>query len=165
MKHFYSVVILFCVVMFGSQVLAAEHDLDNNVALHGLTNLSVFFDVNVGNAGLLNKRMDLIDRTITQLKQANTKVIAVIGFRSGASRFVTKEADYIIDEELEHKKAVQTWVRKFVSQGIRVEQCSLAAEQQGIAFGDFMPEVAVVKNGYVSMIGYQAKGYAVIPMD
>jgi intracellular sulfur oxidation DsrE/DsrF family protein len=30
---------------------------------------------------------------------------------------------------------------------------------------DFLPQVEVVENGYVSLIGYQQQGYALLPLD
>jgi hypothetical protein len=49
--------------------------------------------------------------------------------------------------------------------GMRLEQCGLAADMQGIARTDFLPQLEVVGNGYVAMITYQGQGYAYVPMD
>ncbi|MBC8316450.1 MAG: sulfur reduction protein DsrE, partial [Desulfobulbaceae bacterium] len=63
------------------------------------------------------------------------------------------------------KKKVHEWVRSYKARGIVVEQCLIAAGLQRIAPEDFIPEIDVVENGYISMIGYQAKGYSQVPMD
>jgi intracellular sulfur oxidation DsrE/DsrF family protein len=56
-------------------------------------------------------------------------------------------------------------VREFSKSGIVVEQCAIAAEIFDIPQEDFIPEVKVVGNGYISLVGYQAQGYSVVPMD
>ena len=46
-----------------------------------------------------------------------------------------------------------------------MEQCGLAADMQGIATTDFLPQLEMVGNGYMAMITYQGQGYAYVPMD
>jgi hypothetical protein len=46
-----------------------------------------------------------------------------------------------------------------------LEQCMLAAEVYEIDPEDILPEIDRVKNGYVSTIGYQAKGYSLVPVN
>jgi intracellular sulfur oxidation DsrE/DsrF family protein len=49
------------------------------------------------------------------------------------------------------------------SQGIEgFEQCSVAAREQGINVEKVLPEIRVVGNGFISLMAYQAKGYAYI---
>lgn len=48
---------------------------------------------------------------------------------------------------------------------IDVEQCYIAAGFQEIDVADFLPEVDLVTNGYVSLIGYHSQGYGLVPMD
>jgi len=138
---------------------------DNSNALKDLTEAKVYFDVSLDKADALLMRMDLVERTLTQLREAGLAVTAVVGFRAGASRYITAGKHYVLDEEIETKLKIGEWVKSFAASDIRVEQCSIAAAQQGIVPADFLPEITIVKNGFVSLIGYQAKGFAVIPMD
>jgi len=32
-------------------------------------------------------------------------------------------------------------------------------------FGAVLPQISVVQNGYISIVAYQNKGYALLPMD
>ena len=158
--------IRLCVIVFlwSSPVFAAGSGFDNSSALEGLTEVQVYFDVTQGKADVLLARMDLIERTLKQLEQDSIAVTAVIGFRAGASHYITAGKDYVLDEEIATKLKIGAWVQQFSQSGITVEQCSIAAAQQGITAADFLPEVTVVQNGFVSLIGYQAKGFAVIPI-
>ena len=43
-----------------------------------------------------------------------------------------------------------------------VEQCSVAIRQQGTKAENVLPEVKVIGNSWISLMAYQAKGYAYI---
>jgi intracellular sulfur oxidation DsrE/DsrF family protein len=43
-----------------------------------------------------------------------------------------------------------------------VEQCSIAIRQQGTKAENVVPGVKVIGNGWISLMAYQAKGYAYI---
>jgi intracellular sulfur oxidation DsrE/DsrF family protein len=43
-----------------------------------------------------------------------------------------------------------------------MEQCSVAAHEQGIKPDKVMPAIKVVGNGFISLMAYQARGYAYI---
>ena len=45
-----------------------------------------------------------------------------------------------------------------------MELCSIAADAKKIDKGDFLPGIEVVANGYISVIGYQSKGYNLVPI-
>lgn len=140
-------------------------NFDNSRSLKGLKQAQVYFDVSLKDDRLLVLRMELVDRTVKQMEEAGLDVDGVIGFRGGASRFITQNDYYVLEEEVSNKRKIQDWVKRFSSKGIAVEQCAIAAEILDIPTKDFLPEVTVVGNAYVSLVGYQAKGYSVVPMD
>ena len=144
---------------------AYSADLKNTDALNGLTEAKVVFDINLGHPAPLLLRLSFIEKTYNQLKSFGTTPVFVLAFRGGASRFVTKGDSYLPAEDLADKRKVEAWIDTFSNRGIALEQCALAAELQKIDTGDFLPQVTVVANGYISMIGYQNKGYAFVPMD
>ena len=148
-----------------SAALASGHGYDNDRSLNGVEQTSIYFDVNLKDDTLLAFRMDLLDRTIKSLEEAGLDVRAVIGFRGHASRFITKDDHYVLEEEIDNKKKIQNWIRQFASRDIVVEQCAIAAQILDIPTEDFLPEVSIVGNGYISLVGYQAQGYSVVPMD
>ena len=150
-----------------SFVPAAAEEYKNSRALSNLSAVKVYFDVNIVHPGLLVRRLEFIDKTLAQLVKAGVTPEFIIGFRSTASNYVTKGSeDYVFeDEEIEAKKKVHAWVKRFKKQGIIMEQCMLAAELHEIDPKDFLPEIELVLNGYISMIGYQAKGYSQVNMD
>ncbi len=148
-----------------STAVAAERSYDNDRSLNGVERASVYFDVSLKDDELLVFRMDLLDRTIKSMEEAGLDVSAVIGFRGHASRFITRDDHYVLEEEIDNKKKIQNWISYFSSRDIVIEQCAIAAQMHDISTDDFLPEVTVVGNGYISLVGYQAQGYSVVPMD
>lgn len=140
-------------------------NFDNNRSLKGLKQAQVYFDVSLKDDKLLVLRMELVDRTVKQMEEAGLEVNGVVGFRGGASRFITQNDHYVLEEEVSNKRKIQDWVKRFSSKGIAIEQCAIAAEILNIPTKDFLPEVTVVGNAYISLVGYQARGYSVVPMD
>jgi len=153
-------ILVTCSISFSSQT-----SFDNNLSLNGVTKAYVYFDISLKEDELLVFRMDLLDKTIKMMEESGLEVTTVIGFRGGASRFITKDDHYVLEEEVENKKKIQDWIAHFSSQGITVEQCAIAAEINDIPPDDFLSEIKIVGNGYISLVGYQAQGYSIVPMD
>lgn len=125
----------------------------------------VYFDVSLGVPHKLEIRLMIINKTYDQLLKQGYQPEFVVGFRSMASYFVTKGDDYVEPEDLAFKKKIHQWVKTLKKRGIRIEQCLLSADFVDIEPEDFLSEMELVENSYVSMIVYQNKGFAQITMD
>lgn len=138
---------------------------NNSAALSGLKATKAYFDVTVADPKLLLIRLQLVEKTYSQLTAAGVVPVFVIGIRGKASIFFTKGSDYVLDMDLADKNQIASLVKKFTIQKINIEQCLIAAGMHHIDAADFLPQVKLVDNGYASMIGYQSKGYGFVPMD
>lgn len=156
--------ILIVILLFTCSPLYASEPR-NDDALKGLTAAKVVFDINVGKPNMLLLRLKFVDKTYQQLSKFGVTPSFVLAFRGKASRYVTNTEDYVHPDDLAKKREVEEWIKHFSKTGMTLEQCELAAELQGIDNDEFLPQVKVVANGYISMIGYQNKGYAFVPMD
>ena len=150
-------------LLFSTATYATE--LKNDAALAGLTETRVIFDINQGDPARLLLRLKFIDKTYQQLTSFGTTPKFVLAFRGKASRYVTAGEDYLPPDELADKRRIEEWIARFSKAGMALEQCAMAAELQRIELDEFMPQIEVVANGYISLIGYQNKGYAFVPMD
>ncbi len=159
MKHLLIVLLVLC-----PSILWAGN-LDDKQALGDLTSLKMVCDVNVGKAKLLLRRLELIDETYSQLIDAGVTPTVVVAFRGGASLYVTRGVKYVDPKDAGTKKEIQGWIDQFSQNGFRIEQCAIAAKAQKVDPADFLPAVTVVQNGYISIVAYQARGYALLPMD
>jgi uncharacterized protein len=155
--------LLVCILFVSSAVHAAPAEKVS--ALQGLTHVKIVCDMNVGEPKLLLKRMELLDTTYRQIAAAGLKATVVVAFRGKASYFVTKGDGYVPAGAKDAKVKARSWIERFKKNGFVIEQCAIAAEMLDIDLKDFLPQVEIVENGYVSLIGYQQQGYAFLPMD
>ncbi len=153
---------LILLLLYGS-VSAAE--FRNDAALAGLNATKAVFDINQGDPEVLLLRLNLIDQTYRQLNAFGTPPQFVLAFRGKASRYVTAGEEYVKPFDLPYKKQIEEWISQFKQRGMVLEQCALAANMLNIDTGKFLPQIKVVANGYISLIGYQNQGYALVPMD
>ena len=56
----------------------------------------------------------------------------------------------------------QETLRQMKKDGVKLEICLYAAKVMGVDTGTVIPEIDHVDNGFVSVIGYQMQGYAVV---
>lgn len=146
-------------------VLAFGGNLDDRAALADLKAVKIICDVNVKEAKLLLRRLELIDETYTQLLDAGVTPTIVVAFRGGASQYVTRGDKYVDAKNAGIKKEIQGWVDQYRQHGFRLEQCAIAAKAWKVDQADFLAPIHVVQNGYISIVAYQSRGYALLPMD
>ena len=159
-----SILLTFLLSIFLLPQTASSQQEDDLRALANLSELKVYFDIKAASAAKLEKRLIWINDTYDQVRQQGLKATFIIGIRSQASFFVTKGDEYIDEEEIPTKEKIEKWLQHLVKRGIHIEQCGLSAELFDIDPQDFFPELTVVKNSYVSIGGYQNKGYAYVSM-
>ncbi len=156
---------MICLMAFFVPVVAIAEPLNNKTALRGLTETKFVVDVTIGEPELLLLRMNLLDSTYSQLIDAGVTPTVVVAFRGKASRFITKSDKYLPLEHQKYRLEMKTVLELFNELGFTLEQCGIAAAAQKIDPEDFFPQVKVVQNSYISLIGYQNQGYAFVPMD
>jgi hypothetical protein len=157
--------ILFIPISTSSHAGSQSDSYNNDKALKGLTETKAYFDVTVGEPKPLLIRLQLIEKTYQQLVTAGVTPAFVVGIRGKASIFFTRGKDYVLDIDLPEKEQIAAIVKKLNAIKIPIEQCRIAAGFEDIDAADFLPEVELVANGYLSMIGYQSQGYGFVPMD
>ena len=159
---FICLVILLSSAAYGSPPAAKYKNVR---ALQGLKETRAYFDVTVGDPKLLLIRLQLVEKTHNQIASAGVTPVFIIGVRGKASRYFTNGDGYVLDSDLADKAKIAAQVKKLHTLQINIEQCSIAAGFEDIDVADFLPEVELVANGYVSMIGYHSRGYGLVPMD
>ena len=158
---------LLLTLLLGFFVLPPPASSQNNadiLALADLSSLKVYFDVKADSAAKLEKRFQWIYETYEQASQQGLKVAIVIGVRSKASFFVTRGDEYVDEEDLLLKGKIEKWLKRFATMEIPMEQCGISAKLYDIEADEFLSEIRVVKNSYISIAGYQNKGFAYVPM-
>ena len=158
-----SIYLCICLILASTMSYAAR--FNNEKAVKGLSGIKIVCDVNVGDPDLLLTRMYFLDTTYSQLVDMGVKPTIVLVFRGKASLFITKNDKYIRPEYRKQRLEMKGWLEQFHELGFTIEQCYIAAKSHKIDTKDFLPQVEIVANGYISLVGYQSQGYAFLPMD
>lgn len=143
---------------------AAAQTADDSHALKGLTVAKIAFDVHEGDPKRLLARLDVIDETRKSLIQQGVKPHFVVAFRGPATKLVQTDMDKIKAEDRPSAAKVAAKLKELSkAPGVEgFEQCAVAVRTQGTDEKKVLPEVRVVGNGFISLMAYQAKGYAYI---
>jgi hypothetical protein len=165
MKSLLQFMMILLLVVVTVRIGPAAETYNNSDALTGVREAKVYFDVNVGEPAKLLNRLQLIDATYDQLVASGISPLFIVGIRGKASNYFTRGDDYVVDTDLPIKKQIEARIDRFKARHFRLEQCYIAVGLYDIDVDDILPQLEVVASGYVSMIGYQSKGYAFVPMD
>jgi intracellular sulfur oxidation DsrE/DsrF family protein len=135
-------------------------------ALQGLKSIKAVFDFRTGNPQSALLPLKLIhdtfkDKNITAItKKPAFKVV----FLGPAVKLVsTNKESFSADEKKILDEIAQT-ITAMSKEGIRFEICMVAVKVFGVEASSILPEIKQVHNGWISLIGYQAKGYSLVPV-
>ena len=154
-----------CFLVLLSGAVYAEKPSDED-ALRGLSEGKVIWDVTVSDPGRLLFLMRVIEETYEDLVRQNVKPDMIFTFHGRVLKLISTEPlDLSIDEEQAQEELLQLIENFGKRPGVKMESCSVAARFLGIGNDTIIPQVKPVGNTFVSLIGYQQKGYALIPID
>ena len=137
---------------------------DDKAALAGLSEVKVAFDITTADAKALLNRLNVIDETRQSIISQGVKPSFVLAFRGPATRLVQTDSSKFKPEDRETVEKIAAKIKAMSqSPGVAsIEQCSVAVRQQETKIADVLPDIKVVGNSWISLIAYQAKGYAYI---
>jgi len=155
--------VLFVAMLFtGTAAVAAGYD--DQQALAGLKEVKVAFDLTTGDPKALLGRLNIIDETRQSLIHQGVTPHFVLTFRGPATRLIQTDQSKIKPEDREGAAKIAAKLAEMRrAKGVEnLEQCAVAAREQGTRPEDVVPSVKVVGNAWISLMAYQAKGYAYI---
>jgi intracellular sulfur oxidation DsrE/DsrF family protein len=112
----------------------------------------------------LLKQLEVIEETRQSLIKQGVKPDFVITFRGPATKLVQTDQSQIAAEDRENATKVAEKVSALkTAKGVTsMEQCAIAVRLAGTKPENVLPAIKVVGNGFISLMGYQAKGYGYI---
>jgi intracellular sulfur oxidation DsrE/DsrF family protein len=144
----------------------AEGKPDDSASLKGLNSAKVVFDITQGDPQKLLQRLSLIEETAQTMASQGVTPNFVLAFRGPASFYASSDRARIPADKLTLAEQIATKIKEMSGQsGVQFEQCSVATRVLKIDNKTVYPEVKVVGNSWVSLAGYQNRGYAYIPID
>ena len=159
----YAIGLLVAVTL--ASVSAAADKPNDTDALQGLATGKVVWDINMTDPKKLSLYLSVIQETYTDLVRQGVKPDMVFAFRGRSVTFVSTDRD---DIPLEQHHFLDTVADQLADlnkrEGVKMEACSVACRLFGVNPSSLLPGIKPVGNTFVSLLGYQAKGYAIIPI-
>lgn len=148
-----------------SMVVAADNEYNDANALKGVTETKGLFDINISQPGKLKLYLSVIKKTHADLIRQSQKPDFVIAFRGASVRLITTETWSFSAEDQEALKDSAQLLKDLQSLGVQIEACSIATDLFKVDNNSLLPGIKVVGNTFVSLIGYQSKGYSLVPIQ
>lgn len=133
-------------------------------ALDGLNDIKVVFDVRASKAKTAAIYLDLIhqtfkDQNIRNVTQQPDFVVVLAG---GTTKLVSSATKGLSAEDKASTDQIAKTISAMKKDGIKVKICLYAANLLGVDAATILPEIEQVENGWISLLGYQAKGYSLV---
>jgi len=131
-------------------------------SLSGIRTAKAVFDFRIG-TGTAVAHLNLIHNTFKELKEAGKSPDAVVVFIGPSVNLISSSRKGLTDDERRVLDDVARKVTEMSKDGIRFEICMVAAKVFKVDPTTILPEISQVPNGWVSLIGFQNQGYALVP--
>ncbi len=144
--------------------LAAD-TINDHDALQEVRHTKSLFDINVKTPSNLALYLSVIQTTYDDLVRQGQKPEFVVAFRGPSVRLITSKNDGFADEDQKNLEQAAARIESLQKKGVKFEVCSIATGLLQVDHTTLLPGVKVVGNTFVSLIGYQAKGFALVPIQ
>jgi len=137
---------------------------DDSDALKGVTSGKALFDINLGKAESVPLYLQVIGMTHQGLVKQGVTPEFVVAFRGPSVQFITGKAHAKDGNQAVIFEQIAAKISELKAMGVTFEACAIATNLFQIDNATVLPEIKVVGNTFISLIGYQAKGYGTIPI-
>lgn len=146
-------------------VLADGPAINDQAALADLKTGKGVFLVDIGDAKKLNFYLEVIQGTYKGMKSQAVEPEFVLVYIGPSVKYLTtspsKEAEQAAGGVL---LEIESNVEKLATLGVRQEVCAVATRVFGVENNTILPGLTLVADGFISLIGYQAQGYHLVPV-
>ncbi|WP_163337802.1 DsrE family protein [Desulfopila sp. IMCC35008] len=164
--RFFTILPVLCILLSSAALApAASERFQDTVALEGITRSKTLFDINLHDASKLELYLNVIQQTREDLLRQQVNPEIIIAFRGASVRLITTERWSFTEEDQQSLERSGRLLSTLLDAGVRIEACSIATNLFKVDNDTLLPGINVVGNTFVSLTGYQTKGYALIPIQ
>ncbi|SHO47284.1 DsrE family protein [Desulfopila aestuarii] len=158
------IIVLIITAFFCASGPTLAATIDDSDSLAGVKETKTLFDVSVSEPEKLEFYLRVIKRTYDGLVRQGQKPDMVIAFRGPSVLLINSETWSYSEEDEKILKQAAVLLQELKALDVRLEACSVATELFKVDNSTILPEIKVVGNTFISLTGYQMKGYALIPI-
>ncbi len=168
MKNISRVLIVLMAVlgsMFSVLPALAEKAIDDSAALHGVKETKSVFLIDLSNPQKAAYYLELIRGTHEGLTRQGVTSNMVLVFIGETVKFLsTSPEDFVAMEYEDQLKSIANSSKELKKLGVRMEVCAVATRALSIDNDTILPEMKVVTDGFISLIGWQTQGHKLVPI-
>jgi intracellular sulfur oxidation DsrE/DsrF family protein len=148
-----------------SFVVVANSSGEEYESLDGLKSIKTVFDVRLSSPKNAVSHLKLIHETFKDknIRAVESDPTFVVIFMGPSVKLISKQREGFSSEEHTVLDEIARTISEMSKDGIEFELCLIAARVFGVDPTSVLPEFQHVGNGWISMIGYQANGYSLVP--
>lgn len=134
--------------------------------LKDLDSVKAVLDFRAGNAKMAAVFLEMTHDTFKgkEIAAVTKNPEFVIVFLGPSVKLISSSREGISTEDHKMFDAIADRISKMAKDGIKFEICLFAARMFNVDPTTVLKEIKQVENGMVSLIGYQARGYSLIPI-
>ncbi|MBU2728793.1 hypothetical protein HAQ00_11135 [Acidithiobacillus caldus ATCC 51756] len=144
--------------------ISQGNTLSDAQALSGLHSAKAVFLVNIKNPNAVAHLVKVIGLTRKQLLQQKVTPHFIVVFIGPDVAFLTKNRRGIPYTEERAVATIEHEIGMLTKEGIRFQACGVALHGMDVHPSALIPTVQPVESGFISVIAYQQRGYALVPV-
>jgi intracellular sulfur oxidation DsrE/DsrF family protein len=158
-----SVFITICLLMVSIENGSSEE----YSALKGIKSVKAVFDFELANPQSALIHLQVIQQTFKDKNMwvSGKKPEIVIVFIGPSVKLVSKNRSGFKEEDQKTLDEIAMTITELAKDGVKLEICLIAVKVFGVEPSSILPEIKQVGNGWISLIGYGAKGYSLVPVS
>lgn len=143
----------------------ADSQINDSAALADLKVGRAVFLIDIADAGKMNFYLEVIQGTFKRMRdQGVTPDFVMVYIGPSVQYLGTSPKAEIEGRHGALLMEIESNVEKLAALGIKQEICAVATDAFGIDNTTLLPELDLVGDGFISLIGYQAQGYHLVPV-
>jgi len=157
--------ILLTALMFCGVAFASTNTIDDSAALGNLKTGKAVFLVDIGDPKKLNFYLEVIQGTYEGMKSQGVTPDFILIYIGPSVKYLSSTPS-VETEKLAGGVLmdIESNVEALAQLGIKQEICAVATRVFGIENKSIFPGLTLVADGFISLIGYQAQGYHLVPV-
>lgn len=157
--------VLFMTLSLGAGVNAWAGQSNDAAALKGLKQGKGIFLLNVDSPQKAALYLNIINDTHKTMAAQKVKPDFVVVFVGATVRFLTTAPDAeLAATQKEALASIAVSIKGLKEKGVKLEICEIATDFFKVSNDKLLPELKLIGNGFTSLIGYQSKGYGLVPI-
>lgn len=157
-----SLIFLVCLLL----AVAVNSSSQEGDALKGLKSVKAIFDFRTGNLKVASVMLGAIHDTYKgkDIAAVTNKPEFMVVFLGPSVKLITNAREGVSPEDHKMLDAIRDRISAMAKDGIKLEICLFAARMFGVDPATVYSDIKQIENGVISLIGYQAKGFSLVPI-